>query len=251
MATWAVALAGSTGATDVWDDDPHEFMAQSESAAAKFDFYVFAYSWQAEFCHGKSYPGCANPEPYWETHFTIHGLWPDVEKGSHPGFCTSEAFNSNYAQRSASRCLSNTGPMSRIWDHEGKRHGTCSGLDQITYFKAAIQKIQEHSTPDFIVHNVGQLVSSNAVRNAFGGLKYAALQCNGDRLAEVYTCYNKGKKNRPTTRRPCPPSVLSGDTCKTSYWIWIPNFEVTPATLEELVHDKSCRSSTDILSHAL
>ncbi|KAG9415151.1 hypothetical protein AC1031_008576 [Aphanomyces cochlioides] len=98
MATWAVALAGSTGATDVWDAHPHEFMAQSESAAAKFDFYVFAYSWQAEFCNGKSYPGCANPEPYWETHFTIHGLWPDVEKGSHPGFCTSEAFNSNYVR---------------------------------------------------------------------------------------------------------------------------------------------------------
>ncbi|CAK4103480.1 unnamed protein product [Aphanomyces euteiches] len=249
MATWAVALAGSTGATDVWDDDPHEFMAQSESAAAKFDFYVFAYSWQAEFCHGKSYPGCANPEPYWETHFTIHGLWPD--RSLQLELCTTigESVLEQYWPNV--KVAANTSQYDSIWDHEGKRHGTCSGLDQITYFKAAIQKIQEHSTPDFIVHNVGQLVSSNAVRNAFGGLKYAALQCNGDRLAEVYTCYNKGKKNRPTTRRPCPPSVLSGDTCKTSYWIWIPNFEVTPATLEELVHDKSCRSSTDILSHAL
>ncbi|CAK4646656.1 unnamed protein product [Aphanomyces euteiches] len=210
-------------------------MAQSEPAAAKFDFYVFAYSWQAEFCHGNSYPGCTNPEPYWETHFTIHGLWPDVETGSHPGFCTSEAFNSNYVRTTIGESVleqywpnvkvaANTSQYDSFWDHEWKPHGTCSGLDQITYFKAAIQKIQEHSTPDFIVHNVGQLVSSNAVRNAFGGPKYAALQCNGDRLAEVYTCYNKGKKNRPSTRRPCPPSVLSGDTCNTSYWIWIPNF---------------------------
>ena len=41
-----------------------------------FDLYIFAQSWQAEFCHSREgMPGCLLPLPYWKSHFTVHGLW--------------------------------------------------------------------------------------------------------------------------------------------------------------------------------
>lgn len=36
------------------------------------DLYVFAYSWQAEFCFNQpGYAGCYEPQPYWEYNFTL------------------------------------------------------------------------------------------------------------------------------------------------------------------------------------
>ena len=45
-----------------------------------FDFYVFALSWQPEFCYNNydSYPGCSAPDPAWSQSLTIHGMWPQV-----------------------------------------------------------------------------------------------------------------------------------------------------------------------------
>ena len=66
------------------------WLVQGSSDMSTDTVYVFAYSWQAEFCYGKSYPGCATPEEYWKTDFTIHGLWPQYVIGGYPADCTSE-----------------------------------------------------------------------------------------------------------------------------------------------------------------
>ncbi|KAG9415150.1 hypothetical protein AC1031_008575 [Aphanomyces cochlioides] len=236
MGNLVVALAASAAASEVWDADPRVFANQYDAAATKFDFYVFAHSWQAEFCHGMSYPGCANPEPYWESHFTIHGLWPELEKGPHPGFCTKEVFDSDNVRKSIGdgvllqywpnvKVAVNTSLYDSFWDHEWKRHGTCSGLDQVTFFKSAIDKIQKQGTPDFIVQNVGQAVSASAIRNAYGGPKYAALQCSkGNRLSQVYTCLDKDSNNLPTIQRQCSAAVLNEDTCNSASTVLIPSF---------------------------
>lgn len=37
------------------------------------DIFIFAYSWQAEFCFNQpSYVGCYNPQEYWEYNFTLY-----------------------------------------------------------------------------------------------------------------------------------------------------------------------------------
>ena len=58
------------------------------------DMYVFAYTFQPEFCYGQtSYPGCEDPHDYWYTHFTVHGLWPQYKAGGYEHDCTSEPFD--------------------------------------------------------------------------------------------------------------------------------------------------------------
>lgn len=68
------------------------------STSIKMDsnqLYVFAWSWQPEFCYKKTtYPGCVNPDsPSWNKVFTIHGLWPQYKSGGYPSDCTNEAFD--------------------------------------------------------------------------------------------------------------------------------------------------------------
>ena len=63
---------------------------------ATSDLYVLAYSWQPEFCYGHysgDWPGCAAPQNYWKSYFTLHGLWPQYSTGGYPSQCTTEAFN--------------------------------------------------------------------------------------------------------------------------------------------------------------
>jgi ribonuclease T2 len=69
-------------------------LAQNVSTTS-FDLYILSQSWQPEFCYGTSYPGCAQPETYWKTHFTLHGLWPEYSNGGYPQSCTSEKFDSS------------------------------------------------------------------------------------------------------------------------------------------------------------
>ena len=55
--------------------------------------YVYAYSWTPGFCYNQKYPGCLDPEPYWTTNLTIHGLWPQYNTTGYPSFCTDEPFD--------------------------------------------------------------------------------------------------------------------------------------------------------------
>lgn len=65
-----------------------------QATATSSDMYVFAYTFQPQFCYGEtSYPGCSSPQEFWYTHFTVHGLWPQFKDGGYEHDCTSEAFD--------------------------------------------------------------------------------------------------------------------------------------------------------------
>ncbi|ETW01515.1 hypothetical protein H310_06179 [Aphanomyces invadans] len=234
--TLAVATAA---ATDVWNANPQDFTAQKHSADAMtdFDFYVFAHSWQPSFCAGEDYPGCSVPDSYWASHFTIHGLWPELANGPHPGFCTKEPLDINSVRTAIGegvleqywpnvKVAANTTHYDSFWAHEWSRHGTCRGLDQVAFFQSAIDKIKSQGTPDFITQHVGQTVSTKDVRDAFGGVNHAVLQCeNGNELSQVFTCYDKDvNSNVPTTLRACAPHVLAEDTCTSKSTVFIRSF---------------------------
>merc|ERR1719486_1333597 len=104
------------------------------------DIYVFAYTFQPEFCYGTSYPGCSDPEEYWGTHFTIHGLRPQYSSGGYPSSCTSEPFDQNIPDEIGWDTMTTYWPnvkysesdpdYTEFWEHEWTKHGTCSGLSQ-------------------------------------------------------------------------------------------------------------------------
>ena len=66
---------------------------------ASFDFYVYALSYQPEFCYNQpSYPGCsvAIRDEEWQSELTIHGMWPEFADGTYPQTCSEESEFSEY-----------------------------------------------------------------------------------------------------------------------------------------------------------
>lgn len=191
------------------------------------DLYVFAYSWTPEFCYGESYPGCADPNDYWKTHFTIHGLWPQFQAGGYPSYCTDEAFDPaapeavgwdtmvqywpdvQYAEDSSD--------YDQFWEHEWTKHGTCSGLEQEDYFQAAIDLIKSFGTPSSVTEAVGSSVDADTVRDDMGGASKASLQCeSGKYLNGVYTCWTRNSDGSVGSQVSCPSDVQGEDTCSSS-----------------------------------
>ena len=97
--------------------------------AGEFDYYVLALSWSPSWC---ALEGDARGAAQCETDagWTLHGLWPQNERGW-PSFCRT-------IERDPSRGM--TGAMADImgssglaW-HQWKKHGRCSGLSAEDYF---------------------------------------------------------------------------------------------------------------------
>lgn len=229
-------------------------LRSSEVEEQHFDFFTFAQSWQPAFCHGHFeiakhnhlYPGCAHPQPFMRTHLTIHGLWPDVfdRKESkvgttsgdlrHPGFCTHERFEiSNIAPFIDDMKLhwpnvkeSEKSPTyDEFWEHEWSRHGTCSQLNQSSYFRSTLvlQK-QVAPTPPFVQDHVGDIVAIKDLREAFRAWHNSTtgvdvvLKCQKGGaqtfLSQVFACLGKDSKTGgPGTFISCPKTILHEDTC--------------------------------------
>jgi ribonuclease T2 len=193
------------------------------------DLYVFAYSWQPEFCHDKSnYYGCEHPDSLWNEIFTIHGLWPQYQAGGYPSYCTNEAFDSDAPVAVGWETMTTYWPdveyketdpnYDEFWTHEWEKHGTCSGLTQYEYFDYATKLIQSFGTPAAYTAAAtnGGSINADDLRDDFGGASMASLQCSsGSYINGVYTCWST-VNGVPTTQVECPSDVQSEDTCSSS-----------------------------------
>jgi ribonuclease T2 len=210
----------------------------SVGKAGDFDTYVFAQSWSAEFCHSKNFPGCQDPTPFMQNNLTTHGLWPQYDQKrdgrAWPQFCKTEfgtALNKTVIHE-LSKELKKVWPVEQggteLWGHEWTKHGTCSGLSQMAYFKAAIATAYALGTPPGVSDNIGGSVSTDQLMayyaqsakdlalargHAFddkGEGAWVALACSGDYLKAVSTCWN----NKDNQQVRCPSTLrhsCSGD----------------------------------------
>jgi ribonuclease T2 len=186
--------------------------------------YVYAYSWTPGFCNNKQYPGCLDPEPYWTTNLTIHGLWPQYNTTGYPSFCTTEPFDSSIPELIGMDTMIKYWPdvkyevsspsYDSFWEHEWTKHGTCSGLSQYDYFYKAIQLTSNIPMPDILYYSIGNNISATELRNSFGGDKYVTLLCTNQQLTGLYTCWGETLDNSPTVQIKCPESMKNEDTCK-------------------------------------
>jgi ribonuclease T2 len=227
----AAALLGAAAPAQADGNTTIQSMPKVDTeAATAWQLYSFAQSWQPQFCHGQSYPGCSSPNAFWKSSFTIHGLWPDVTSGKYPSDCSNEAFSFSKVtaavplatlQKYWPNVKSTTGSSSysSFWSHEWEKHGTCSGLDQATYFKTAVSLLVNDPTPSIIGAKYGQSVSAADLRSAYGGADQVVLQCSGKYLKQVLTCWIKGSGSVPTARRACPSNLLGEGSCPDSITI--------------------------------
>lgn len=188
------------------------------------DMYVFAQSWQPEFCFNQStYAGCSPPQSFWNTSFTIHGLWPQYTAGGYPQTCTTEAFDSNVPVAIGWDTMTMYWPDAQyaetdpkytsFWEHEWTKHGTCTGLVQQNYFETTINLLKSFGSPSILSNNVGGSIAAADLRTAMGGASYVALQCNsGTFLSGAYTCWSESN-GQPLKQMECPSDVQAEDTC--------------------------------------
>ncbi len=114
---------------------------QRGGAAGDFDFYVLALSWSSGFCtvegDGKNREECAAGSGL---SFTVHGLWPQNERG-YPTECGPQGRSPSRAAIDIARDVM---PSEGLARYQWRKHGTCSGSSPTDYFrdvKAARSKI--------------------------------------------------------------------------------------------------------------
>jgi ribonuclease T2 len=107
------------------------FRELSGGAAGDFDFYVLALTWSPGFCEiegeRKRREQC---RPGQNLGFTVHGLWPQFERG-YPTECGPSGRSPSRVALDEARVVF---PDEGLARHEWRRHGTCSGKSPAAYF---------------------------------------------------------------------------------------------------------------------
>ena len=187
-----------------------QFRAQSGGVPGSFDFYVLALSWSSGFCEATGdVQGKKQCDIGSNIGFTVHGLWPQFERGF-PSNC-------EYATRSPSSIALQKAegifPDIGLARYEWRKHGTCSGLSPSDYFdavRAAKDRIvipQNFQTPRTL-----QSFSPVDITRAFTaenrGLRadMMAVTCNKGVLEELRVCFQKDLRSFRT----CPEVARQG-----------------------------------------
>lgn len=180
-----------------------------QNRPGEFDYYLLALSWSPSFCAEGSerFPDRAPQAECTERpfSFTVHGLWPQYEKGF-PEFCQMPAPRLDHATVASMLDLM---PSPRLVFHEWDRHGVCSGQSARGYFESvrkarAVIKIPEQ----YVALDAPLTVAPKDVQAAFvaanPGLTPAgiAVSCTAKRLSEVRICLTKDFQFRD-----CPAAV--------------------------------------------
>lgn len=189
-------------------------MAQAEGErAGEFDYYVLALSWTPTWCalegDDRDSAQCDRGRGFG---FTLHGLWPQFERGW-PSYCRTPH---REATRGQTRAMEDIMGSSGLAWHQWKKHGRCSGLTAEEYFDAS-RRAYEAVTRPALLRKVAKDVTLPArlIEEAFlkenEGLFPDALTvtCKARRIQEVRICLTK-----ELTPRRCGTDVIRDCTQK-------------------------------------
>ncbi|RWS24876.1 ribonuclease Oy-like protein [Leptotrombidium deliense] len=193
-------------------------LAQKESEdnlcpKVTFDFIDLSLQWSPGLCAFKK----CNPH---QKKWTIHGAWPQNNRGRHPESCCFNRFLNDTVLRKLHSDLrehwtSLYGNEKKFWKHEWAKHGTCSYATkqlqgQENYFSQSIKLfkkldlltwLSKHSiTPQPLGSKSAYQLENirNAVRNHFGKrVRFSCGVLNNNNsqqtaiLQEVHFCFDK------------------------------------------------------------
>jgi ribonuclease T2 len=178
--------------------------------AGEFDFYVLALTWSPGFCEiegdRRAREQC---DPGQGLGFTVHGLWPQFERG-YPTDCGPSGRSLSHG------ALAEAGdafPDEGLARHQWRRHGTCSGKSAAEYFRAVRRAREQVRIPERF-RSIGREASMTPVEieRAFAeanpGLRpdMMAVACRRGLLQELRICMDRDLRGF----RRCPEVDRSG-----------------------------------------
>jgi ribonuclease T2 len=128
---WMLLLAAGLACSSASARHHHRAQNESDAVAGQFDYYLLSLSWSPSYCltHQDDRAQCGG-KGYG---FVVHGLWPQYSSGGYPQNCSTPYMLTDEARRVGNSIY----PSPNLVEHEWRRHGTCSGVDAITYFRSA------------------------------------------------------------------------------------------------------------------
>lgn len=186
------------------------------NVSGDFDFYVLALSWSPDFCAGRGGNDSEQCGPGRNPGFVLHGLWPQYQRGF-PQNCSSLPFPSPLKQE-----FPGLFPSGRLYTHEWRRHGTCSGLSPREYLSLA-KKLKQAAPLPPRYRNLREPVRTTtaALKKEFKAMDAGlpdngvAVFCSGSGrfLKEIFLCYNR--QGKPMA---CSPEIMtkSARSCRQS-----------------------------------
>lgn len=169
--------------------------AEIGSAPADFNFYIFSISWSPTYCehHQQDKEECGGKFPG----FSLHGLWPMLTATNWPQNCSTTEKLTPEALAFGKKIY----PNKALVKHEWEKHGTCSGLDALSYFKKAENAVLSVKVPP-VFQNVKTPLSMSATKivqsfissNPVLKPDNILLECANKELTEVRFCMDKNSK---------------------------------------------------------
>jgi ribonuclease T2 len=161
------------------------------AASGRFDYYLLALSWSPAHCarHPEDRPQCSR-----RYGFVLHGLWPQYTDGGYPATCATQQPLTEDARRFGVTVF----PSEKLVAHQWRKHGSCSGMDPLAYFRAADAardaiRIPPELEPGARTHETTAQAVSKALRDANPRIhrRGVAVVCSGPELREVRICLSK------------------------------------------------------------
>lgn len=184
--------------------------AQAQDRPGDFDYYVLALSWNASWCAREGDArGADQCDPRHEFGFTLHGLWPQRERGW-PEACASPEPDPSRRDAEAMAPLMGSAGLAA---HQWRKHGRCSGLSARDYFDRSLKAWAAVAKPDLFRRLPADVeIAPRVVEEAFLEANPAmaadgvTVTCRDGFLAEVRVCLTKDLAPRacaPDARRDC------------------------------------------------
>ena len=169
--------------------------SQTATAQGDFDYYVLALSWAPSWCAIEGDEREARQcDPAEDAGFTLHGLWPQYEV-SYPEYCRTSARDpSRRETRDQSDLFGSSGAAWYQW----KKHGRCSGLEPVDYYRKAQDAFDLIDQPDIFARLDKEIdVAPKVIEAAFleenAGISAdgITITCRANHIVEARICLTK------------------------------------------------------------
>jgi ribonuclease T2 len=170
-------------------------------APGRFDYYLLTLSWSPSYC--LVHPGDRYQCQGRGFGFVLHGLWPQFDSGGYPQECAT----GDVMDRAAEAVGRTLYPSPALMRHEWERHGTCSGMNAVDYFRTADRALAAVRIPPVFEAPrsdqrlpPGQILATFRAANPALPPRAITVACSRAELSEVRLCLTRDLQPRSCGR---------------------------------------------------